>query len=94
MLRSTMGAGVGHYEVEDFHERAFLWMTGWMDAAGRLRGGLSERECARQIVDLLPQAPESIRGAEPRGNAIYVVTDGGVGALARQHGIELVVVVE
>jgi len=54
---------VGHYEDEDFHERAFLcWMTGWMDAAGRLRRGLSERQCARQIVDLLPQAPESIRG--------------------------------
>jgi len=34
----------------------------WMDAAGRLRRGLSERQCARQIVDLLPQAPESIRG--------------------------------
>ncbi|NMO18776.1 hypothetical protein HPC49_14035 [Pyxidicoccus fallax] len=80
------------YDDEDFHERAFLWMTTWMDAAGRFKRGLSERECVQQIIDLLPQAPEPIRGTEPRENALYVVTDGGVGALAKRHGIELVVV--
>ncbi|WP_257455532.1 hypothetical protein [Archangium lipolyticum] len=82
------------YLDEDFHERAFLRMTRWMDAAGRFKRGLSERECVQQICDLLPQAPEPIRGTEPRGNSTYVVTDGGIGALARRHGIELVVVPE
>src|SRR5437868_8615428 len=82
------------YDDEEFHKRAFLWMTGWMDAAGRFKRGLSKQECVQQIIDLLPQAPEPIRGTEPRGNAIYVVTDGGVGALAKRHGIELVVVPE
>ncbi len=82
------------YIDEDFHQRAFLRMTGWMNAAGRFKRGLSERECVQQICDLLPQAPEPIRGTEPRGNSTYVVTDGGVGALARRHGIELVVVPE
>jgi hypothetical protein len=82
------------YLDEDFHERAFLRMTSWMDAAGQFKRGLSKRECAQQIIDLLPQAPEPIRGTEPRGNAIYVVTDGGVGALAKRYGIELVVVPE
>lgn len=82
------------YRDEDFHERAFLRMTSWMDTAGRFKRGLSKRECAQQIIDLLPQAPEPIRGTEPRGNAIYVVTDGGVGALAKRYGIELVVVPE
>jgi len=42
----------------------------------------------------LPQAPEPIRGTEPRRNALYVVTDGGLGALAKRYGIELVVVPE
>jgi hypothetical protein len=82
------------YLDEDFHERAFLRMTRWMDASGRFKRGLSERECVQQICDLLPQAPEPIRGTEPRGSSTYVVTDGGVGALARRHGIELVVVPE
>jgi hypothetical protein len=82
------------YVDEDFHERAFSRMTTWMDAAGRFKRGLSERECVQQICDLLPQAPEPIRGTEPRGNSTYVVTDGGIGALARRHGIELVVVPE
>lgn len=82
------------YLDEDFHERAFLWMTRWMDSAGRFKRGLSERECVQQICDLLPQAPEPIRGTEPRGNSSYVVTDGGIGALAKRHGIELVVVLE
>ncbi len=82
------------YLDEDFHERAFRWMTRWMDAAGRFKHGLSARECVQQICDLLPQAPEPIRGTDPRGNSTYVVTDGGIGALARRHGIELVVVPE
>lgn len=82
------------YLDEDFHERAFLRMTSWMDAAGRFKRGLGERECVQQICDLLPQAPEPIRGTEPRGNSTYVVTDGGIGALAKRHGIELVVVPE
>lgn len=82
------------YVDEDFHERAFSRMTTWMDAAGRFKRGLINRECVLQICDLLPQPTEPIRGTEPRGNAIYVVTDGGIGALARRHGIELVVVPE
>jgi hypothetical protein len=82
------------YLEEDFHERAFRWMTRWMDATGRFKRGLNEDECAQQICDLLPLAPEPIRGTEPRGNAIYVVTDGGIGAFAKRHGIELVVVPE
>jgi hypothetical protein len=82
------------YREEDFHQRAFLWMTGWMDAAGRFKRGLIKRECIQQVCDLLPLAPEPIRGTEPRGNATYVVTDGGIGALARRYGIELVVVPE
>ncbi|AKJ03218.1 hypothetical protein ATI61_118113 [Archangium gephyra] len=82
------------YLDEDFHERAFRWMTRWMDAAGQFKRGLSARECVQQICDLLPQAPEPIRGAEPRGNSTYVVTDGGIGALAKRHGIKLVVVPE
>ncbi|MCY1077820.1 hypothetical protein [Archangium lansingense] len=82
------------YLDEDFHQRAFLRMTGWMNAAGRFKRGLSERECVQQICDLLPLAPEPIRGTEPRGNSTYVVTDGGIGALAKRHGIELVVVPE
>jgi len=82
------------YVDEDFHERAFSRMTTWMDAAGRFKRGLSKRECLLEICGLLPQAPEPIRGTEPRGNATYVVTDGGIGALAKRHGIELVVVPE
>ncbi len=82
------------YVDEDFHQRAFLWMTRWMDGAGRFKRGLSEQECVQQICALLPQPAEPIRGTEPRGNSTYVVTDGGIGALARRHGIELVVVPE
>ncbi|RKH97815.1 hypothetical protein D7Y15_40395 [Corallococcus sp. AB030] len=82
------------FEDEDFHERAFRWMTTWMDAAGRFKPGLSAEECVHQIIDLLPQPPEPIRGTEPREGALYVVTDGGVGALAKRYGIELVVIPE
>jgi hypothetical protein len=82
------------YRDETFHERAFRWMTGWMDASGRFKRGLSKEECVREICALLPRAPKPIRGTEPRGNEMYVVTDGGIGALARRHGIELVVVPE
>ncbi|WNG49122.1 hypothetical protein F0U60_37165 [Archangium minus] len=82
------------YVDEDFHERAFSRMTTWMDAAGRFKRELSEPEYFQQICDLLPQASEPIRGTEPRRNSTYVVTDGGIGALARRHGIELVVVPE
>jgi hypothetical protein len=82
------------YLDEDFHERVFLRMTTWMDATGRFKRGLSERECVLQICDLLPQVPEPTRGTEPLGNSTYVVTDGGIGALAKRHGIELVVVPE
>jgi hypothetical protein len=82
------------YIDEDFHQRAFLRMTGWMNAAGRFKRGLIERECFLQICALLPQAPKPIRGTEPREDSTYVVTDGGIGALARRHGIDLVVVPE
>ncbi len=82
------------YIDEDFHERAFLRMIGWTDAEGRFKRGLSATECVQQISILLPQAPEPIRGTEPRGNALYVLTDGGIGALAKRYGIELVVVQE
>jgi hypothetical protein len=79
---------------EDFHHRAFLRMTTWIDAAGRFKRGLDRKECVQEISDLLPRAPEPIRGTEPRGNVTYVVTDGGIGALAKRYGIELVVVPE
>ncbi len=80
------------YLEEEFHERAFLRMTSWMDAAGRFKRELSERECVQQICDLLPRPREPIRGTEPPGESTYVLTDGGIGALAKRHGIELVVV--
>lgn len=82
------------YLEEDFHQRAFSRMTTWMDAKGRFRRGLIEEECVQQICDLLPPPSEPIRGAEPRRKAIYVLTDGGMGELAKRHGIKLVVVRE
>lgn len=80
------------YLEEDFHERAFSRMTTWMNATGRFRGSLSQRECVQEICDLLPQPEEPIRGTEFRPGVLYVLTDGGIGALAKRHGIELVVV--
>jgi len=80
------------YLEEDFHQRAFSRMTTWMDTKGQFQHGLIEGECVQQIIDLLPLPSEPIRGAEPRGNAIYVLTDGGMGELAKRHGIELIVV--
>ncbi|RKH52687.1 hypothetical protein D7Y23_06215 [Corallococcus sp. AB050B] len=80
------------FQDEDFHERAFVWMLNWMDATGRFKRGLEKEECVHQIIEMLPRMPEPIRGVEPRQDALYVVTDGGVGALAKRYGIELVVV--
>ncbi|NRD43297.1 hypothetical protein [Corallococcus exiguus] len=82
------------YQEEDFHEKAFSWMMKWMDSAGRFKSALSKRECLQQICDLMPQSPEPLRGTEPREGVLYVVTDGGLGALARRYGIELVVMPE
>jgi len=93
-LKGLQGALDRAYLEEDFHHRAFSKMTTWMDRAGRFNRRLSERECVEQIIALLPPAPEQLRGTDPRGSSTWVVTDGGIGALAKRHGIELRVLPE
>lgn len=68
---------------EAFHEAAFQEMAGWVKD-GRIDPERDADVCAKRLLDLLPR-PEKV---QRRGLVAQVLTDGGLGTLFRNHGLQ------